>query len=294
MLLAAAHNTDEPIRAKLTDFGVARFLNGTRMTMVGMTVGTADYLSPEQAHGQDVTPASDIYSLGLVLIECLAGARVYPGYGVEAALARLHRDPDIPRGLHPARAALLVAMTARDPRQRPTAAQVEATLRNLPKGELPTAFDAADVTTEHLGPLPGASWIDEAAAGTTSRTRRPRRRALLLALSGGIAAALAVALLVPLLGSSHSSATDPRTAPSSSSPPETDRPLPARTAGTKAVAAPSPASPRPAPSRSAGGPVSPKAHSCGGHSGVADGAVRPDLGEAQVAPTCSPVEDAPR
>ncbi|HXC75810.1 MAG TPA: serine/threonine-protein kinase, partial [Candidatus Acidoferrum sp.] len=55
--------------AKLTDFGVARILDSTRLTTHGMTVGTANYLSPEQATGADTTAASDVYALGLVLLE---------------------------------------------------------------------------------------------------------------------------------------------------------------------------------------------------------------------------------
>ena len=63
----------EPLRPKLTDFGIARIMEDTRLTATGTMVGTAAYLSPEQARGADLGPASDIYSLGLVLIECLKG-----------------------------------------------------------------------------------------------------------------------------------------------------------------------------------------------------------------------------
>jgi serine/threonine protein kinase len=61
-----------------------------------MMVGSAAYLSPEQVRGQEVTPAADIYSLGLVLLEALTGHRAYPQSPTEAALARLTAPPAIP------------------------------------------------------------------------------------------------------------------------------------------------------------------------------------------------------
>jgi len=110
-------------RAKLADFGIARLVGDTvRHTQTGTTIGTAAYLSPEQVQGRDVTGAADVYALGLVLIEAMTGERAYPGAATEAALARLHRDPDVPR--HLAHRALLVAMTQRDPDARPSAEEV--------------------------------------------------------------------------------------------------------------------------------------------------------------------------
>ena len=115
-------------RAKLTDFGIARMLDGDRMTAANATLGTANYLSPEQASGQDVGFSSDIYSLGLVLLEAVTGRIEYGGSAVEAALARLSRSPDVPEALGHYWCSLLEAMTDRDPDQRPTAAEVSAQL----------------------------------------------------------------------------------------------------------------------------------------------------------------------
>ncbi len=117
--------------AKLTDFGVARLIDSTRLTVHGTTLGTANYLSPEQTTGGDVGPASDVYSLALVLLECLTGQVAYPGYGVEAALARLHRPPTVPAWLDPAWRDLLAAMTAFDAADRPGAAEVAGRLGAL-------------------------------------------------------------------------------------------------------------------------------------------------------------------
>jgi serine/threonine protein kinase len=119
----------EPLRPKLTDFGIARIIDGTRLTTTGTMVGTAAYLSPEQARGADLGPASDIYSLGLVLLECIKGEVEYPGSAVESAVARLHRAPVIPDDVPEEWARLIQAMTVLDPLDRPSAAELEAAFR---------------------------------------------------------------------------------------------------------------------------------------------------------------------
>ncbi|WP_341394154.1 serine/threonine-protein kinase [Arthrobacter sp. G119Y2] len=115
-------------RAKLTDFGIARMLDGARITAANATLGTANYLSPEQASAQDVGFSSDIYSLGLVLLESVTGRIEFGGSAVEAAIARLSRDPEVPDELGNYWCSLLKSMTSRDPDQRPTAAEVSAAL----------------------------------------------------------------------------------------------------------------------------------------------------------------------
>ena len=113
---------------KLADFGVALVMNDNRLTATGFTVGTAQYLSPEQAQGLHLTPASDIYSLGLVLLECLTGKAEYPGTPIETASARLHRAPQVPVELPGPLRELLEAMTDMDPEKRPSAHHVEQSL----------------------------------------------------------------------------------------------------------------------------------------------------------------------
>ena len=117
--------------AKLADFGIARFTGATRVTATGAVLGTAAYLSPEQVQGGSVGPGSDVYSLGLVLLECLTGQVAYPGAVVESAIARLHRRPDVPAGFG-ALGELLEAMTAPDPEHRPTAPAVAEALGQPP------------------------------------------------------------------------------------------------------------------------------------------------------------------
>ncbi len=120
---------DRDRRPKLTDFGIARLVDSARHTQTGITIGTAAYLSPEQISGSEVAPPSDVYSLGLVLLEALTGHREYAGVSVETALARLERPPVVPPDLPDPLRPLLLAMTARDPQDRPSAAEVAAVLR---------------------------------------------------------------------------------------------------------------------------------------------------------------------
>ncbi len=115
---------DRDGRPFLTDFGIARALGAAALTAVGDTVGTAAYLSPEQVRGQGVGPASDVYALGLVLLEALTGVREYQGNTAETAVARLSRSPRIDESLPADWRELLAAMTATEPEDRPTAEQV--------------------------------------------------------------------------------------------------------------------------------------------------------------------------
>ncbi|HEY8294309.1 MAG TPA: serine/threonine-protein kinase [Micrococcaceae bacterium] len=149
------------VRTKLADFGVARVLEGTRLTSTGATIGTAAYLSPEQASGSALGPPSDIYSLGLVLLECLTRRLEYPGGSAESAVARLHRQPVIPPELGRRWTAILASMTSRDPAARPPAGAVRAELAALAEAGpatvvLPAGLPAAAaVATAVLPARPG-------------------------------------------------------------------------------------------------------------------------------------------
>src|SRR3954452_13879159 len=79
---------------KLTDFGVAVSATSVPLTRTGEVVGTANYLSPEQAEGRKATPASDVYALGLIGYECLAGHRGFDGgTPTQIAIRRISEDP---------------------------------------------------------------------------------------------------------------------------------------------------------------------------------------------------------
>lgn len=161
VLLEPAHLPTRTWNAKLADFGIARLIEDARITRTGLLVGTPGYLSPEQVSGRPPTPAADVYSLGLLVLEARTGETAFPGPAVEAASARLARDPDIPDSLGPDWVALLRAMTARDPADRPNAIEVAVaatTLDTSPAPDLtaPTiAFtDVAAPPTEAVTPAP--------------------------------------------------------------------------------------------------------------------------------------------
>jgi eukaryotic-like serine/threonine-protein kinase len=122
---------------KLTDFGIARARDAAPLTRTGMVVGTAQYLSPEQAQGFPVTPASDVYSLGVLAYECLAGVRPFDGESqVAIALAQINRPPPpLPPDVPPAVRALVDRALAKDPAERfPDGAAVGAAVRTVARG----------------------------------------------------------------------------------------------------------------------------------------------------------------
>ncbi|MCC9172990.1 serine/threonine-protein kinase [Arthrobacter sp. zg-Y179] len=131
ILLFPQEDMDTRLYPRLTDFGIARMVEATVATANGATIGTANYLSPEQAQGAAVDPRTDVYSLGLVLLECLTGEKAFPGPIVEAAVARLLRDPEIPEWVGPEWTGILRAMTSRLVDARPEAHEVAVALRSL-------------------------------------------------------------------------------------------------------------------------------------------------------------------
>lgn len=172
---------DTEKQAYLADFGLALVAEVTRVTTSGVLVGTAGYLSPEQVRGADVGPPADVYSLGLVLLECLTGRTEYPGGDAEAALARLARSPRIPVDLPLAWVSLLSAMTDMDPARRPTAAQCSRSLQ--------AAFEASRGLPALL---PDAAVAPDAPAVPEPRSRKGKR----LAIAAAAVAVSAVAVVV--------------------------------------------------------------------------------------------------
>jgi eukaryotic-like serine/threonine-protein kinase len=147
LVLAAAAAASGGVAAKLTDFGIAQLVDSSRITGPESMLGTAAFLSPEQVRGERVTPAADVYSLGLVLLECLTGQRVFPGSGVETAVVRLTRAPVIPASLSTGLGDLLRRMTAVDPGTRPTAGEVAEQLQQHLAGGMLAGEDALTAQT---------------------------------------------------------------------------------------------------------------------------------------------------
>nr|WP_240898919.1 protein kinase [Kocuria sediminis] len=120
-------------RVKVTDFGIARLADQVPLTATGQVMGTAQYLAPEQATGQTATGSSDIYSLGIIGYECLAGRRPFTGESqIAIALAQVNDPPpSLPEDVPEPVQALVMSMLAKDPKDRPATA-----------GALATAVDA--------------------------------------------------------------------------------------------------------------------------------------------------------
>ncbi|MFK4115292.1 protein kinase [Microbacterium sp. NPDC006705] len=163
ILLARSTVPGVPLRAKLADFGIAHLLDSERVTSPSLLIGTAAYIAPELLHGADPAPPSDIYALGLVMLEAATGERAFSGSDGNRGqlLARLSRDPDMPQGLDHHWRDLLCAMTARRPEDRPTALEVMSRLSGARAqadvaGEATVAFPASTAATRS-GFVPAAS-----------------------------------------------------------------------------------------------------------------------------------------
>jgi tRNA A-37 threonylcarbamoyl transferase component Bud32 len=126
---------DGRVVAKLADLGIARIADATNFTTAGTVIGTVSYLSPEQVSGGSVDSATDVYALGLVLIEGLTGRKAFAGTTPESAAARTVRPPDLPAGLREADWSLLAAMTALNPAARVSASQAEDALMRWATGD---------------------------------------------------------------------------------------------------------------------------------------------------------------
>lgn len=126
---------------KLMDFGIAKSLDGPSHTGIGEVLGTTYYISPEQALGEPVTPATDLYSLGVLGHELLTGAKPFDrGTPIATALAQVEEPPPrlpatVPAGL----ADLVLRCLAKDPAQRPDAPGVVAALASLEQMPVPVA-----------------------------------------------------------------------------------------------------------------------------------------------------------
>jgi hypothetical protein len=146
-------------RVKITDFGIARIADQVPLTATGQVMGTVQYLSPEQASGHPASPATDIYSLGIVAYECLAGKRPFTGESqVAIAMAQINEQPPpLPATVAVPVQNLVMAMIAKKPDERPaSAAAVARAATALRRGDVAAAAAA----------VPAIAGADATAAAT--------------------------------------------------------------------------------------------------------------------------------
>lgn len=113
---------------KITDFGIARVADQVSLTATGQVMGTVQYLAPEQATGKPASPSTDIYSLGIVAYEALAGKRPFTGESQMAiAMAQINETPPpLPSNIDQRVQNLILGCLAKKPNQRPESAMVLA------------------------------------------------------------------------------------------------------------------------------------------------------------------------
>jgi len=156
---------------KVTDFGIARAVSEASMTVTGTTLGSVHYFSPEQARGDEVTGASDVYALGIVLYEMLTGRRPFEGDSAAGvALKRLNEDPQPPSAYRPVPSglsAIVMRALERDPARRfPDAGSFAEALRVWHKDPAAGAAGAAAAGA-------GAAGVAGASAGTRPEAPLP-------------------------------------------------------------------------------------------------------------------------
>ncbi|MFF5792731.1 protein kinase [Paeniglutamicibacter sp. NPDC012692] len=153
-------------RVKITDFGIARIADQVPLTATGQVMGTAQYLAPEQATGQQATGSSDIYALGVIGYELLAGRRPFTGESqIAIALAQVNdTPPPLPESIPVPVRSLIMSMLAKDPADRPADAEALAVAADaIRAGNPETAtmavpgmllFSGSDMATQALGQTP--------------------------------------------------------------------------------------------------------------------------------------------
>jgi len=168
---------------KLTDFGIARAMEQTRITQVGSVVGTAAYLAPEQVRGEEATPATDVYALGVVLYQFLTGRLPYEGSTLAELAVRQQNERPLPPTTYNSEvsetlgAAVLRALEGDPSRRYASADELAGGLRRglegedvtlpLTEGSTPTQVLGGETATRHL----------DRTAQTEYRPAEPRRQA---------------------------------------------------------------------------------------------------------------------
>ncbi|WP_022889134.1 protein kinase domain-containing protein [Agromyces italicus] len=162
-------------RVKITDFGIARIADQVPLTATGQVMGTVQYLSPEQASGHPASPTTDIYSLGIVAYEALAGRRPFTGESqVAIAMAQINETPpDLPVTVSEPVRNLVYSCIAKNPADRPqTAAHLARAATALRRGDVQAASVAVPAVLGAAG-LTAATMLMPQAGATAATTILP-------------------------------------------------------------------------------------------------------------------------
>lgn len=237
---------------KITDFGIARIADQVPLTATGQVMGTVQYLSPEQASGHPASPSTDIYSLGIVAYECLAGRRPFTGESqVAIAMAQINEaPPELPVTIAEPVRNLVYACIAKRPEDRPaTAAHLARAAQALRRGDVagavaavpgvaghdPISAFANDTQTATRLLSAGAVVGGAVAAPTTATVPAPKRRNPwtwpLVSIVSVLAVALVAILIVLLIrptgtATPTTTTTTPAPIPTSAVPTPTPTPTP--------------------------------------------------------------------
>ena len=244
--------TAEPVTGrwdvKVVDLGIAHLARTDHLTGTGQVVGTAAYLSPEQVRGRAIGPATDVYALGLLVLEILTGTIAFPGGPAESAAARLVRGPDLPSALDPAWRRVLTGMTSLDPADRPAVATLLDLARGLPDVALRPDDQLDPTEVLHVVPAVKRRDADATAVMPAPRSRtdgahpaaHPRRRRHLLAGACLLAVLAAAAGWTAALSGTaqQTAAAAPSTAVSTPAAARTPRPTPTLTSTPTPTATP--------------------------------------------------------
>lgn len=151
-------------KVKLTDFGISKAPGQANLTQAGMVMGTAQYLPPEQAMGQPATPAGDLYALGVIAYEALAGKRPFTGdKPVDIAFAHVNKPvPSLPESVAPSLRELVMELLEKEPQKRLSSAarlmqRLEEVQHALSSAGSPLPVPAAEASVPEAGEPAGAS-----------------------------------------------------------------------------------------------------------------------------------------